>query len=208
MIYKKMIDDVTRNPTLREALEIDETLLWGLYLNSPFTDSDLIETFKGMYNNMQLGTSDLTQFGLWIDDKCETIRKYYKKKIEIYQRELNGDEGIKISRATSKTNSAQTATTNGLTSATNDTINTTNYDLARTSNPVEKPTTKQTVSDAIQNTQNSTINSSGNGNESISETITGDVNVVEQRDKWLKFLRNIYAEMCKEFRDCFALVYA
>lgn len=203
-----MIDDVTKNLTLREALVKDPTIFSNIQMSTTSRTNEFISRLTAMYNNRPIGSDSIDTFKLWITDKFNEIKVYYENKLNIYEMQLNGDDGIKISRATSKTNSAQTATTNGVTSATNDTVNTTNYDLPRTSNPTEKPTTKQSVSEAIQNTQNSTINSSGNGNESIAETITGDVNVIEQREKWLKFIRDLYLDMCKEFKDCFALVYA
>ena len=208
MIYKKMIDDVTENLTLLEALEKDSSILDYLTLANPLWDAKLLKRFKGMYGSRQIATNNLGEFKLWIKLINDEYSNLYQDKLSIYELQLNGDDGVKISRATAKTNTAQSATTNGLTSATNDSINTTNYDLARTSNPVEKPTTKQSVSEAIQNTQNSTINSSGNGSESIAETITGDVNVIEQREKWIKFIRDLILDYCKEFKDCFALVYA
>lgn len=208
MIYKKMIDDVTENLTLLEALEKDYSILDYLTLANPLWDAKLLKRFKGMYGSRQIATNNLEEFKLWIKLINDEYSNLYQDKLSIYEMQLNGDDGVKISRTTAKTNTAQTATTNDLTSATNDSINTTNYDLARTSNPVEKPTTKQSVSEAIQNTQNSTINSSGNGSESIAETITGDVNVIEQREKWIKFIRDLILDYCKEFKDCFALVYA
>ena len=208
MIYKKMIDDVTENLTLREALVKEPTIFSNIQMSTTSRTNELISRLTAMYNNRPLGSDSIDTFKLWITDKFNEIKIYYENKLNIYERELNGDDGKKISRATSKTNNAQTATTNASTGSTNGSSDTINYDLPRTTTPVEKPTTKVHTSDTLQNAQNATINSSGNGSESVAETITGDVNVIEQREKWLKFIRDLYLDMCKEFKDCFALVYA
>lgn len=194
--------------TLRNVLENNPDLLDNLVMSTTDRTNNFKDMFKAVYNEKSIGAETVNLFRLWIEDKFNEVKRFYEQKLDIYERELNGDDGKKISRSLAEMNNAQTATTNGLTSATNDTINTTNYDLPRTSNPTEKPTTKQTMSEAIQNTQNSTINSSGNGSKSVTETITGDVNIIEQREKWLSYIRDIYRDMCKEFKDCFAIIYA
>ena len=166
------------------------------------------DMFIAVYNNKSIGAETVNLFRLWIEDKFNEVKRFYEGKLDIYEKQLDGDEGRKIVRATNESNTAQTATTNALTSSTNDTTNTTNYDLPRTTTPVEKPTTKQSIDVTIQNAENSTINSSGNGSKAVQEIITGDVNIIEQREKWLNYIRDIYRDMCKEFKDCFAIIYA
>lgn len=203
-----MIDDVTINPTLREVINEVPNIFSNIQMSTQTRTNEFISRLTAMYNNRPIGTNDIDTFKLWITDKFNEVKVYYENKLNIYERELNGDDGKKIARSSNESNNAQTATTNALTGSTNDTTNTTNYDLPRTSTPVEKPTTKITVGDALQTVQNTTINSSGNESKATQEIITGDVNVIEQRDKWINFIRDLYVDMCKEFKDCFALVYA
>lgn len=194
--------------TLRDVIKNNPDLFENITMSTTERTQEFINRFKAVYNNKSIGAETVQLFKYWIEDKFNEIKPYYEKKLDIYERELNGDDGRKISRATSKTNSAQTATTNALTGSTNGSGDTINYDLPRTSTPVEKPTTKVHTSDTLQKAENSTINSSGNGEESVAETITGDVNVIEQREKWLKFIRDLYRDMANEFKDCFAIIYA
>lgn len=205
---KWIMHRVYDNPTLREVIIEVPTIFSDIQMSTTSRTNEFISRLTSMYNNRPIGTDDIDTFKLWITDKFNEIKVYYENKLNIYERELNGDDGRKISRAVSENNSAQTATTNALTGSTNSSGDTINYDLPRTTTPVEKPTTKVHTSDTLQNAQNSTINSSGNGNKSVAETITGDVNVIEQREKWLKFIRDLYYDMAKEFKDCFAMVYA
>lgn len=194
--------------TLRNVLENNPDLLDNLQMSTTDRTNNFKDMFIAVYNNKSIGAETVNLFRLWIEDKFNEVKRFYEGKLDIYEKQLDGDDGRKIVRATNESNTAQTATTNALNSSTNDTINTTNYDLPRTTTPVEKPTTKQSVSSAVQNAENSTINSSGNGSKAVQEIITGDVNIIEQREKWLNYIRDIYRDMCKEFKDCFAIIYA
>lgn len=194
--------------TLRNVLEGNPDLLDNLQMSTTDRTNNFKDMFIAVYNNKSIGAETVNLFRLWIEDKFNEVKRFYEGKLDIYEKQLDGDEGRKIVRATNESNTAQTATTNALTSSTNDTTNTTNYDLPRTTTPVEKPTTKQSIDVTIQNAENSTINSSGNGSKAVQEIITGDVNIIEQREKWLNYIRDIYRDMCKEFKDCFAIIYA
>ena len=194
--------------TLRNVLENNPDLLDNLVMSTTDRTNNFKDMFKAVYNEKSIGAETVNLFRLWIEDKFNEVKRFYEQKLDIYERELNGDDGKKITRSLAEMNNAQTATTNNLTGSTNDTIDTTNYDLPRTTTPSAKPTTKQSTSEAVQNAQNSTINSSANGSKSVAETITGDVNIIEQREKWLGYIRDIYRDMCKEFKDCFAIIYA
>lgn len=208
MIYKKMIDDVTENLTLREALVKDPTIFSNIQMSTTSRTNELISRLTAMYNNRQIGSDSIDTFKLWITDKFNEIKVYYENKLNIYERELNGDDGRKISRIKSEANHSRIDNTSSLSHQENVNEDTTNYDLPRTTNPVAKPTTKTNVSGNTNGTNNNTSASEGNGTNNSNETITGDVNVIEQREKWLKFIRDLYLDMCKEFKDCFALVYA
>lgn len=194
--------------TLRNVLENNPDLLDNLVMSTADRTNNFKDMFKAVYNEKSIGAETVNLFRLWIEDKFNEVKRFYEGKLDIYEKQLNGDDGRKIVRSTNESNTAQTATTNALNSSTNNSTDTINYDLPRSSTPTASPTTKVTTSDALQNAQNSTINSSGNGSKAEQEIITGDVNVIEQREKWLNYIRDIYRDMCKEFKDCFAIIYA
>ena len=50
-------------------------------------------------------------------------------------------------------------------------------------------------------------NKEGSYSKNISELRKGDVNVIEQREKALKYIRNLYLEFVKKFEDCFSCIY-
>lgn len=194
--------------TLRDVIKSNPDILDNMNLSTTDRTNNFKDMFISMYNNKSIGAETVTLFQYWIEDKFNEIKRTYEQQLDVYEKALDGDDGRKIVRATNESNTAQTATTNALTSSTNTSNETINYDLPRTSNPTASPTTKATTGNTNQNAENSTINSSGNGSKAVQEIITGDVNVISQREKWLDYIRDIYRNMCQEFKDCFAIIYA
>lgn len=50
-------------------------------------------------------------------------------------------------------------------------------------------------------------NKEGSYSKTITETRKGGVNVIEQREKALAYIRNLYLDFVKKFEDCFACIY-
>ena len=50
-------------------------------------------------------------------------------------------------------------------------------------------------------------NKEGSYSKTITETRKGGVNVIEQREKALAYIRNLYLEFVKKFEDCFSCIY-
>lgn len=50
-------------------------------------------------------------------------------------------------------------------------------------------------------------NKEGSYTKSITESRKGGVNVIEQREKALAYIRNLYLEFVKKFEDCFSCIY-
>lgn len=45
------------------------------------------------------------------------------------------------------------------------------------------------------------------GQIASTKTLTGDVDVVDLKSRYLKYLRNVYKEFAETFKDCFSLIY-
>lgn len=186
--------------TLRDALKYETDLLDNLEMSTDTRTQNFINMFKSIYNSKSIGAETISLFRYWIEDKFNEVKDYYEKKLDIYEMELNGNDGNKITRSLTENNGSTVSNTTN----TDITDTVTNYDLPRSSNATAIPTTQATdVQD-----KDATSTSTGTGNRSLSETITGDVNVIEQREKWLNYIRNIYKDMCNEFKDCFAIIYS
>ena len=194
--------------TLRDIIKSNPDLLDNLILSTTDRTNNFKDMFIAMYNNKSIGAETVTLFQYWIEDKFNEIKRYYEGKLDVYEKELDGDLGIAINRVKQEANHSRIDNSSDLSHQENSTENTTNYDLPRTTNATASPTTKIEVIGNTNGTNYNTSASEGNGTNAVNESITGDVNVIEQRDKWLSFIRDIYRDMCKEFKDCFALIYA
>lgn len=185
--------------TLREVIVQVPTLFEHIQMSTAAKTDAFISEFTAMYNNKYICTYNLEQFKLFIEDKFSEIKRLYERKLEVYDLELNGNDGKKIVRELHELNGSSIS--NSTTSR--DDSESTHYDLPRSTNATATPTTKDSGFIAT----NGHSSSSGNGNRDVTETITGDVNVIDQRKKWLDYVRDIYRDMCKEFKDCFAIIY-
>lgn len=67
----------------------------------------------------------------------------------------------------------------------------TDYDLPRKTGATGTATAKTNVDGELEWTR----------------TLTGDVDVLEQKSKYMKFIRNLYEQFADEFKDCFSLIY-
>lgn len=193
-------------PTLMQALVDNPSLLSNFELSTTERTTTFIDMFKACYNTKRLCTTDVNLFKQYITDTFNKFYKLYEDKLNVYERELNGDNGETVTRTLldigSKSNSVTTNT-----NSSQDASNTyTDYDIPRSST-IGNPTTKKTESIDIDTTGFAGTVETGSNNKNITENINGNVNVVKQRELWLKFVQNLYLKFADEFKDCFLRVY-
>lgn len=178
--------------TLRDALKLNPDLLENLTLSTTNRTKLFQDMFKAYYNSKSIAGETVELFKLWIEDTFNVHKDYYENILNEYEKELNLDEGFVLTREhTDNGSSSGSVSSNS---------NTDNIDLPN------KPTANEYVSDRVKN--NASSNNSDTYNKNVVETVTGNVNTLEQREKALKFIRNYYLEFVKKFDDCFAHVYA
>lgn len=84
----------------------------------------------------------------------------------------------------------------------------TNSSTTTTSESVTGSYTKDNEYSNESSTENSgEYNKEGSYSKTITETRKGEVNVIEQREKALAYIRNLYLDFVKKFEDCFACIY-
>ena len=71
----------------------------------------------------------------------------------------------------------------------------------------ERYATNETIDESDTNTE---VQNTYNGNETkeLTKTKTGNVNVLEQKMMYMKYIRDIYLEFVELFKTCFSMVYA
>lgn len=193
--------------TLLDAMKVKPDLLDNLEMNTQERTQAFKETFTSMYNTKSIGAETIELFQVWVENRFNELKRLYNSKLDIYEMNLNGDDGIKIIRETYGSNSNTYNGSNN--STTTDTINDTqtNIDLPRNATNTEYPTSKVKNDGTDTRQIYGASESTDSGSRSETQTIKGDVNVIDQRNKWLNFIRDLYREMCQEFKDCFAIIY-
>lgn len=185
--------------TLYDALKIEENLLDNLILENQTQTDEFIKTFKARYNLYDIAGETIPMFKLMIENKFELKKKYYQELINEYEKEINYLDGI-IESETISDNTSNNGTSS---SSSNSTDTDTIYDLPykQTENMYA---TKKVIGDRVGEVEN---NSTSSKTQTITRNKTGNINILEQKIKYLKYIRNIYEEFVNEFKDCFSLIY-
>lgn len=185
--------------TLYDALKQVPDLLSNLTMKTTEQTNMFLETFKSMYNLYDIAGETIPLFKLMIENRFNLKKTYYQKLIDEYEKEFDYMEGIVENETISDTTNDTGTSNSTSTSGDNDTI----YDLPY------KQTNTTYATKKLENSRNSdlTNTSESNKQKDITRTKSGGVNTLEQKIKFLKYIRNIYEEFCKEFRDCFAIIY-
>lgn len=185
--------------TLYDALKEDETLLDNLVLETEEQTNEFINTFKARYNLYDIAGETIPMFKLMLENRFNLKKKYYQDLINEYSKEIDYLQGI----VETETISDETSNNGTSSSSSNATDTDTVYDLPyrQTENMYA---TKKVIGDRIGEVEN---NSSSSKTQTITRNKTGNINILEQKIKYLKYIRNIYEEFVNEFKDCFSLIY-
>lgn len=178
--------------TLLDALKIEPTLLDDFDFGNANRNEKFNKIFKAMYNTKSLAGETIELFKIYIDDTFNEFVDYYNELLDIYETQLNYSDGIKATRIHRDTGDSQ------------DTANFSNENKV-----IDLPnstTEGEYITEKTKNTNNSGLHNEYS--KTISESITGGVNVIDQREKMLKYIRSLYIEFAEKFKDCFAFVYA
>lgn len=193
--------------TLLDAMKAKPDLLDNLEMNTQERTQAFKETFTSMYNTKSIGAETIELFQVWVENRFNELKRLYNSKLDIYEMNLNGDDGNKIVKETYGNDSRDYNAGYDNTTTRNDNDTQTNIDLPRNATNTEYPTTRIKQNNIDTKEDHSAILSNDSGSRSETQTIKGDVNVIDQRNKWLNFIRDLYREMCREFKDCFAIIY-
>lgn len=155
------------------------------------------------------------------NEVLDETKGYFYTKISALtnSNESDSTKGSEVS-STEQFNSTTTSETE---SSGNTTDNTNNIDLPNRSTTGEYITSKVNKTGTSSNTDNvmantrgantlegnssDTVHQEGSGTENLNETRSGGVNVIDQRERMLKYIRNILYEFTDYFKDLVLHVY-
>lgn len=185
--------------TLKDAIDRDEHFLDFLSLGTSAQTTALKNMFIAVWDIYELGGETMYFTQRMMINKFNSIKEYYQNLINAYETQLDYQDGIKsiVQFDVGDRGSVQRSGS--------DTYQNENQKI----DLPNRSTTGEYISNKDKDNGSTTY---GKREEYIDvkdhkTTTTGNVNVIEQREKYLKYLRNIYYEMVYEFKPCFAMIF-
>lgn len=150
-----------------------------------------IKTFNSMYWFNNINFVDEDEFWAYITRVFEANKDTFLKKITKYEELLDESKGYYRD---------ETITENGESSATGSSDGSNSHiDLPN------RTTQNNYVSD--KNNVESSFDNSGDYSKTITTQRKGGVNIIDQRERVIKYYRNMFIEMCETFKDAFLKIY-
>ena len=195
----------------KDVYTIDPNLFDEMEMSSVDRLTNLIKMLKAKYDIYEISAETIPEFKLFLTNTFNQWVFYYEQMLDAYEEEFDwklGDvESVDITHDNDNTRTitpraqVTTTTTPGVTSTTED------YDLPRSTSTENRPSSKSVVTP----TGYDTVTSGGvEGEDTVVDDGTrtkqgtrSHVNLVEQREKFLKAIRNLYSEFADKFKPCF-----
>lgn len=173
--------------TLFDALDLYPDLLDNLKLNNEEQTNKFIEMFKSKYNFYEIGGETIPLFKRFIEDTFDTFKDYYQQLINEYEKEFNYLDGYIESYESEYSYKDDS-------------------DISRNNDFIDLPN-KITTNEYITNKERFSTDFLSNRTGTNKNTKKGNVNILEQKKKYLDYIRNLYSEFADKFKTCFVLVY-
>lgn len=191
-------------------------VLDGIVMSTTTRTTQLVDMLKAKYDVYEISGETIPEFQLFLTNTFNQWVSYYEQMLDAYEEEFDwklGDVetpnityGNDTTRVVTPRVKTRTTNTEGIVTTTED------YDLPRSTTTENRPSSKTVVTPSAG--QNITENESIAGTDTIHDegerTETGTrarVNLVQQREKFLKTIRNLYAEFADKFKPCFLDMY-
>lgn len=198
-----------------DAYALDPTLFDDMEMSTDERKNALVKMLKSKYNIYEIAGETLQEFKLFLTNKFNQWVFYYEQLLDAYEQEFDWKDGDVEDVDMVYTNDATrvvTPRTQAKTTSTPGVINTReDYDLPRSTSSENRPSSKTVTTPSGQDV---TIAGSISGEDTIEDDGTrtekgkrGRVNLVEQREKYLKAVRNLYMDFAEKFKPCFLDMY-
>ena len=185
--------------TLEEALVKDPTLLDNLQMSTTAQTTMFKDIFKARWNIYECAGFSIEEFKKFIENKFKSWLPYYQELIDDYENRITYQDGIVNSEIHSETYSADGSVDKTDTASRNNVYT----ELPNKVTNKEYPSNKDDTNENLVSQQSY----EDSHNKGVTITRTGDVNILEQKIKYQKYLRNIYLEFANKFDVCFVLLY-
>lgn len=164
---------------LYNILEDYPNLLENLVLSTEERTNKFKEMFISKFFNYESGCETIGLLKITIENLFKSYKDYYEEMLDVYETKINYLEGIKSTTTIDRTD--------------NNSYNNSVTTLPRVTGSKSIPSNK---SEGTENRANS-----------ITETKTGNVNVIDLRTGYMKQIRNLYEEFVMKFKPCFCQLF-
>ena len=185
--------------TLEEALVKDPTLLDNLQMSTTTQTTTFKDIFKARWNIYECAGFSIEEFKKFIENKFKSWLPYYQELIDDYENRITYLDGVVNSEIHSETYTAD----GSVDKTDNASRNNVYTELPNKVTSKEYPSNKDDTSESLVSQQSY----EDSHNKGVTITSKGDVNILEQKIKYQKYLRNVYLEFANKFDVCFVLLY-
>lgn len=198
--------------TYHDALAIEPTLF------SPDWDDEdreakLKEMVYAKFFNWEISGETLQEQRLFMQQKFIEYRDYYGEMLDAYEEQIEWLDGVITSEKYEEDNGNTREFTAGVVIKTTDTpgaVHTTeDYDLPRSASTENRPSSKSVstpsgndIRTVGPDTTSDKDVTEDTGSKDYDRTVKSG-NPIEQKQKMLKLIRNLYSEFAERFRPCF-----
>ena len=197
---------------LQEALSVDPSLMDGVGWNDNENDRDSIlkQMIIDKFWNWEIAGETLGEEKLFLTHK---FGEYYKEMLDAYEAEIEWLDGQITVEEYDEENGNTREFTAGVVIKTTDTpgaVHTTeDYDLPRSATTENRPSSKSVSTPSGNDTRvvgpDATSDkdvTEDTGSKGFDRTVKSG-NPIEQKEKMLKMIRNLYSEFADRFKVCF-----
>lgn len=202
-----MYDYSVATITLHDLLEMNSNFLSIFNLEKNEQTEKFKNMFMARYDIYEIGGETIPLFKRYLENTFNMKKDYYQELINDYEDKIDYLNGY-VSHIETNDNYEHNENyerNNQVESITGD--NTNNIDLPN------KQTNAEYITSKIKrdNSQNANINETTSNNRTRKNDIivnkTGGVNILQQKDYYQKYLKNVYLDFVDEFKTCFVLIY-
>lgn len=200
----------------RDVYTIEPNIFSEMEMSTTDRLDALIGMLKAKYDIYEISAETIPEFKIFLTNMFNQWVFYYEQMLDAYEEEFDWKLGdVDSSNMTFTDDNTRTLTPRAVytTTSTPGVVSTTeDYDLPRSTATESRPASK-----SVTTPMGNDVTTSGgtDGTDTVvddgEKTETGSrshVNLVEQRDKFLKAVRNLYMEFADKFKPCFMDMYA
>lgn len=199
----------------KDVIEQYPDVLENIVMDTTEHTSKLRDMLAAKWSIYEISGETIPEFKLFLECKFNQYKDYYVEMLGAYETEINWINGLITSTNLSEAGTDNKDYTPGAVYETETSpgvsITDENYDLPRSASSENRPSSKTVSTPSGSDVR--TVTPTG-GTDNTLSTVSRNVitsmtraDQIEQRDKYLKSIRSLYAEFADKFKPCFLDIY-